>query len=159
MAIIYIGRTLRSATDSVTTAVALWARIVHLPSAILPANGNPTSQAPQTIPAGICRVSYIVTYTRGVSGGGITVFPLFGNGVEESSEIVIDHALTLEAPLGTQRSYLQGVVCPFPSTNSPIVFNMSFDVPPGMTMCRLLVQESGVPASPGTCAIVLQGSS
>lgn len=130
------------------------ARQVHLASGALPAAGAFTAQALQAIPAGVKRVTYAVTYTRGAAGG----FPVFrhesNNGTETMRNIVVNEAsLTVTQPDGRLDFTQEELAGPQPADNVAITYELTFVLGADIKSTRLLAAEAGVIGTPGTIAI------
>lgn len=142
-----------------TVGAASSARAVHLASQTLPAAGAYTSQALYTLPTGIRRVAFWVTYTRGAVNGRASFHLQWGNGTETSGDIVLDAGggavsnefLRTDFGIGELRG-------PQPPSASAINFVIAAEAPPGATAVRLLVAESGATGTPGTIAVAVTGS-
>jgi hypothetical protein len=134
-------------------------RTVHLLTQILPPSGNVTSQPPYMIPHGVHHVTFYITYTRGAPGGFPTFYILWGNGVEETQETLVDSCITISSPYSTQNMFLQDLDGPAPQDNNPISFILYVTIPGGSTTVRLIASEKGVPGAPGTLGITLTASS
>jgi hypothetical protein len=143
--------------DVIATAVGgtLVARTAHLASAALPAAGAFTAQTAYTIPEGIKRIAYLVTYTRGAAGGFVRLRLMWSDGTDEAREAVVDAAVTVAAPNGRQPVYLSELDGPVPADGSVIRWTVEATVPAGMLTGRLLAAEAGVVGTPGTASITL----
>jgi hypothetical protein len=133
-------------------------RTIHYAQSTLPAGGAFTSQLPFPMPLGTKRITFYITYTRGAPGGYGTFRLMWGNGVEEVQETVIDTDLFISQPVGAQNLLLQDLDGPVPTDGYPISFTVYASVPGGATHVRLLAAERGMTALPGTIKIVLTGS-
>jgi hypothetical protein len=145
----------------ISTAVggAIVARTAHLPSAALPGAGAFTAQTAYTIPEGIKRIAYLVSYTRGAAGGFVRLRLVWSDGTDEAREAVIDAAVTVAAPNGRQPVYLSELDGPVPADGTVIRFVVEATVPAGMLTGRLLAAEAGVVGTPGTASITLTAGS
>ncbi len=130
-------------------------RVVHLPSAALPAAGAYSSQAAFTLPPGAGYVSVYVTYARGAAGGYPTIKAMLGTSNEEGAVAIMDPTVTAAAPAETQ-PIGPGVLAMLPPADgSPVTLVFTVDVRGGGSKFRVLVAEAGVTATPGTCAVAL----
>lgn len=132
-------------------------RTQHRSETTLPASGNYSSQGAYTIPFGITRITYVVKYIRGGTGGYPRFRPKWGNGTEEADEITLRSAMTVAGHRARQKFYVQELEGPVPPNGSALTYSLPFEVPAGMTECRLLVAEAGNTGSPGTCGIAIVG--
>jgi hypothetical protein len=136
-------------------------RTVHIPAGtVLPIGGACTDQAVYSIPEGIRNISFYTTYTRGAVGGYPKFKLLWGNGVEETQETMVDMNFAVLSPSTVaQDMYLQNLTGPVPDTDDPVNSILHVCVPGGATTVRLLACEEGVPANPGTIGVTLTASS
>lgn len=132
-------------------------RAVHLASQTLPGAGAFTSQATFSVPSGVGEITFWVTYTIGAAGGFPLFRLLFGNGTEEGNDVVLNTAIAVAQPFGTQQIFEQTIEGPHPSSGAAINFVIATRVPRGATTARIVAAEGGVPATPGTIAIALAG--
>jgi hypothetical protein len=136
-------------------------RTVHIPDGtMLPTGGACTDQAVYDIPDGIRNISFYTAYTRGAVGGYPKFRLLWGNGVEETQETMIDMNYDVLSPSTVaQGMYLQNLTGPIPDTDNPVNSILHVCVPGGATTARLLACEEGTPATPGTIGVTLTASS
>lgn len=132
-------------------------RAVHLASQTLPGAGAFTAQAAFNVPSGVGEITFWVTYTRGAAGGFANLQILFGNGTEEGNDVVLNTAVTVVQPFGTQQIFEQIIEAPHPAAAGAINFVVATRVPRGATTIRMLAAEAGVVGTPGTIAIALAG--
>lgn len=132
-------------------------RIIHLPFGLLPPSGNFTNQAVYNIPQAVRHLSFYVTYQRGAVGGQSALHLLWGNGVEESQEVVLGIPIITD-PNSSQTSYFQEIDSPIPQNGIPITFILEINVPGGATTVRLIASEKGVTGTPGSLGVTLTGS-
>lgn len=129
-------------------------RTVHLASQALPALGLFTNQDYFSLPSAAETLNYWITYTRGVAGGYPKVQVQWGNGDEESSELVFDESsLATSGPIGSVNLYVEQLLLPPPNSAGALSMLLSVDVPAGATVARLIVAEAGQVGSPGTIAV------
>jgi hypothetical protein len=129
-------------------------RVQHLPTQVLPPGGLFTNQASYSIPNGISKIAFYITYTRAVPGGFCVIRLKWGNGVEETQATVL---LTSSTP-GDQVMRLSDLMGPIPEDDLPSSFMLETSVPGGASTVRLLAAEGGVIGLPGTASISLTGS-
>lgn len=135
-------------------------RVVHLPVQTLPISGAWTNQAVYAIPERIRQMTFYVTYTRGAAGGYPHFKLLWGNGVEETQETMIDmNYEVLPTSTAVQNMYLQNLDGPIPNTDAPVNSILHVCVPGGATTVRLLAAEEGQPGAPGSAGITLTAAS
>lgn len=133
-------------------------RTVHIPIGSLPPAGAFTTQPRYQIPPFIRKITFYITYARSIPGGRATFKLLWGNGVDETQETVLDSDVQNDAVLATQNLLLQGLDGPVPPDDSPVSFVIYVSVPGGATTVRLLAAEKGAPGNPGTLGVTLTGS-
>jgi hypothetical protein len=125
----------------------------------LPAGGAFTNQPSYVIPSGVRHVTFYLSYTRGFVNGFPVLRLLWGNGVEETQETLVDSDITVLTPaLSSQNMFLQDLDGPIPQDDNPVNFILYVTVPGGSKTVRLLVAEKGVPGAPGTIGIALTAS-
>jgi hypothetical protein len=135
-------------------------RTVHIPTQTLAVGGACTDQPVYSIPDGVRNISFYTTYTRGAAGGYPKFKLLWGNGVEETQETMVDMNFTVLSPSTVaQDMYLQNLTGPVPDTDDPVNSILHVCVPGGATTVRLLACEEGAPATPGTIGVTLTASS
>jgi hypothetical protein len=135
-------------------------RVVHLTTQTLPAGGAWTNQPVYIIPKRIRQLAFYISYTRGANGGYPIFKLLWGNGVEESQETMIDLSDVSNAPsTAIQNMYLQDLAGPVPETNSPVNSILYINVPGGAVTVRLLASEKGQLGTPGSVGITLTAAS
>lgn len=125
---------------------------MHLLTGTLPSSGAYTDQAPYQIPHCIRKISFYVTYQRGAPGGNASFKIMWGNGIGEYAETIIDYGD--QSPLS-----FQTLTGPTPTDDNEIKFVIYMTIPGGCVSARLIAAEAGVPGSPGTCSIILTASS
>lgn len=130
-------------------------RVIHLATGHLPPSGSFTDQPYYTIPTGIRRIAFYVTYTRGAPGGYMSVRLMWGDGVNEIQETLLDCSVPTNGPITTQNMYLQEMNGPVPQDDNPISFIVETRVPGGAKTVRLIAAEKGVPGAPGIAGITL----
>lgn len=129
-------------------------RTVHLASQVLPGGGLFTNQAFFDLPYGAETLIYWVTYTRGAAGGYPKVQVQWGNGTEQSSELLLDKSsLDVTDPIGSVNLYVEQPLLPAPNSDSPLPMILELDIPAGATEARLIVAEAGQVATPGTILV------
>lgn len=135
-------------------------RTVHLSQTYLPANGEYTSQAIWPVPHGIRRVTFYISYARGLPGGYASFRLMWGNGVEEVQETLIDSEsnFLLTSIDVSQDLFLQDLSGPAPQNSDPVSFTIYATIPGGTTTVRLLAAEKGIPGAPGIVSITLTAS-
>lgn len=134
-------------------------RTVQLATPALPLGGVFTAQPNTVIPLGTKRITYWITYTRGAAGG----FPAFRaewfNGTEQANNTILDSgSLVPVQPFAEANFYQEELLGPAPATAAAIVYELTFEVPPGTIGARLLAAEQGATGSPGTITIAMTGS-
>ena len=135
-------------------------RTVHLPTGPLPLGGAFTDQPAYKIPEKIRNVTFYGSYVRGAPGGFPVFRLLWGNGVEETQETMIDMDFEVLSPAqSNQDIYLQNLTGPVPDTDAPVNFILHVCVPGGATCVRLIAAEKGATASPGTLGLTLTAAS
>lgn len=135
-------------------------RIIHLANNTLPIAGQFTAQDSWSIPSGITKVTFYVTYKRSVPGGYPTFKLLWSNGTEETQETIINNSNATIDPLNlVTGSNLYQINGPLPDTDDPVNFIYYFSIPGGVSKVRLIAAEKGFPASPGFIQISLTASS
>lgn len=135
-------------------------RVIHLPSTVLPADGQPTEQAYFPIPTRVKSITFYIKYTRGADGGFPALKLFWGNGIEETQETVIDSVVgTVSSMEVSQNISLLDFYGPVPVNDEPVDFVIYVDIPGGSKTVRLKIAEKGVPLSPGTASITLTASS
>lgn len=135
-------------------------RVVHLPVGPLPNNGVFTDQNKYQIPTGITKITFYLSYKRGAPNGYAKLKLLWGNGVEETQETVIDISIDQSpGPYVTQPLYLQDIQCPIPTDDLTINFMIHASIPGSSKTVRLLAAEQGIPGIPGILGITLTASS
>jgi len=134
-------------------------RVVHLATQVLPAGGGWTNQPFYVIPERIRQLTFYITYVRGIADGYPEFKLLWGNGVEESQETMIDFNYTVSDPTATQNMYLQDLAGPIPDSNAPVNSIIHICVPGGALTARLIVAEKGQPGAPGSVGITLTAAS
>jgi hypothetical protein len=136
-------------------------RTVHIPAGTqLAAGGACTDQPVYSIPEGVRNVTFYITYTRGAAGGYPKFRLLWGNGVEETQETMVDMNFSVLSPSTvSQDMFLQNLTGPVPDTDDPVNSILHVCVPGGATTVRLLACEEGAPANPGTVGVTLTASS
>ena len=134
-------------------------RVVHLAPGILPPSGGFTAQPVFNVPHGIRHVAFYITYTRGAPNGNALFKLMWGNGVEESQETIVDTDIAGPSIMGQQGMFLQDLTGPVPADDNPISFVLYVSVPGGAKTVRLLASEAGVPGIPGIVGITLTASS
>lgn len=125
---------------------------MHLPIGPLPAAGAYTDQFPYQVPHCVRRLSFYITYQRGAPGGYATFKIMWGNGVDEYSETIVDYGNP--SPLS-----LQTLIGPAPIDDDEVKFVVYMTIPGGCVSARLLAAETGMPGTPGICSITLTASS
>jgi hypothetical protein len=130
-------------------------RTIHVETGYLPPSGGFTNQPYFVIPKCVRKVAFYVTYTRGAPGGFVVVRLMWGDGVTESQETLLDLATFTNEPLSSQNTYLQEMNGPTPSDGNPISFVIEGIVPGGAKTARLIAAEKGVPGAPGIVGITL----
>jgi len=130
-------------------------RVIHLVTGPIPPAGNFTSQSSYLIPTRIRKIAFYVTYTRGAPGGYPVVRLMWGDGVAETQETLIDTSVDPVQPVTSQNMYLQDLDGPIPPDGYPISFIVETRVPGGAKTVRLIAAEKGVPGAPGTIGITL----
>lgn len=133
-------------------------RAVHLNSGPLPASGNFTNQAPYLIPQHVRSLTFYVSYTRGTSGGYAALQLLWGDGVSEFNETLLDTTIEVNNPSSNQNLHLQEFDGPVPTDGNPVNFMIEASIPGGARSARLIIAERGQPSSPGTASITLTAS-
>jgi hypothetical protein len=128
----------------------------------LPAAGAYTTTPAFVLPVfGIREVTAWCTYTRGAANGQaafrVSFDDLAGGTPEDGNDVVLDQTLAVAQPFDNQSFYKQTLYGPVPQDANPITFALGILVPRGATRVRILAAEIGVPATPGTLAIVLAG--
>jgi len=114
-------------------------RVIHLATGSLPSGGAYTNQAVYAIPERIRCITFYITYTRGAPGGYPQFKLLWGNGVEETQETMIDMNFEVLSPSSIdQDMYLQNLSGPVPDTDSPVNSILRAGVPGGATTVRLV---------------------
>jgi hypothetical protein len=135
-------------------------RQIHLATTVLPLNGIYTSQNKFPVPTGVKKITFYITYTRGAPGGYAVFRLLWGNGVEEIQETVLDMDMVDEgndAHVG-QNLFAQDLFGPSPNDDNPLSFILYTSVPGGVTTARLIAAERGMPLQPGIIGITLTAS-
>lgn len=123
-----------------------------------PANDYPTGAF--QVPAGITRVTFWLTYTRGAANGAMAFNVMAGNGTESASIPVIDQTINpgTRTGFGTEAEYPWSVAPPAPSGASPLVYPpFTVEVQPGWSLW-LQATEVGVTATPGSLLVALTGA-
>ena len=133
-------------------------RTIHLEPNFLPPSSGFTSQLFYTIPKSIRKITFYVTYTRGSSGGFPALRLMWGNGVEETQETLIDSDITTSNQVSTQGMFLQELDGPVPPDGNPVSFILETTAPGGAKTVRLIACESGKPGTPGVLGITLTAS-
>jgi hypothetical protein len=134
-------------------------RQVHLPLQMLPLAGAFTTQNQFSIPTRIRRVTFYLTYTRGAADGYAIFRLLWGNGVEENPEAILNIDSGSGGPVWIgQQLRMQDLHGPAPIDSSPLDFSLYATVPGGATTVRLVAAEKGALANPGMLAITLTAS-
>lgn len=115
-----------------------------------------TTQPPFSVPSGVTEVTFSCVYTAKANGGQARLRALFGNGFDESPELVINHALDITAdPIARQNGYILEVNCPAATTaGDKIAFRLPVRIPRGEQTVRLVASEVGS-ETPGTMLITL----
>jgi hypothetical protein len=80
---------------------------------------------------------------------------MWGDGVTEVQETLLDAVAPGVEPVTAQNMYLQEMNGPVPSDGRPISFIVETRVPGGAKTVRLIAAEKGVPGSPGYINITL----
>ena len=133
-------------------------RAIHLASTVLPAVGAFTQQAFTALSPGAKEISFWITYTRGAAGGFPAAQVQWTNGVEESSQLILDQSsFAGGSPIGDVNVYVEEVLLPTPNSDSPLSYVLTAVVPYGATGFRLLAAERGVALTPGTIEIAYTG--
>lgn len=134
-------------------------RVEHLTSQELPAGGAFTSQADISIPEGLTKLSFWISYTRGAVGGYPQFQVEWSNGTEtDYVEMILDEgSLSASQPNASVQLYRQRLLGPIPQDGNALTYIFPFDVPLWATGVRLLAAELGVTATPGTIAIAATG--
>jgi hypothetical protein len=134
-------------------------RTIHLPTQVLPVSGIETDQPPYKIPHGIKKIAFYISYTRGAAGGYAGFRLLWGNGVEETQESLVDVDINKESSSNSSQSISLLDLCgPTPIDDNKINFIFYVTAPGGSSTVRLVACEKGVTGSPGTIGIVLTAS-
>lgn len=134
-------------------------RQVHIQTGPLPDSGSFTTQNAFPIPTGIRKFAFYVTYSRGAERGYPVFRLLWGNGVEETPETVLDSDINPGgSPFVSQNLFVQDLYGPTPVSDDPVTFVLYASTPGGATTVRLIAAEKGVPATPGTIGITLTAS-
>jgi hypothetical protein len=134
-------------------------RQVHLAFQTLPLLGAFTNQDKFPVPTGIRKVTFYITYSRGDAGGQPVFHLLWGNGVEEITETILDSDITQQSPVSvSQDLYLQDLLGPAPIDSNPVSFVLYASVPGGASTVRLTAAEKGNTTTPGSISITLTAS-
>lgn len=133
-------------------------RIIHLGTGYLPPSGGFTNQPYYVIPQCVRKVAFYVTYARSAIGGFAVVRLMWGDGVTESQETLLDLSTFINEPISSQNMYLQEMNGPTPADGNPISFIVEGIVPGGTKTVRLIAAEKGKPGAPGTIGITLTAS-
>lgn len=135
-------------------------RVVHLITQNLPAGGAYTNQPAYEIPSQIRKITFYISYTRGVANGRAKFRLLWGNGTEETQSTLLSHDFDeYSSAISNQDMYLQDMNGPIPDGPNPISFSIETTVPGGAKTVRLLASESGMQGAPGIISITLTASS
>jgi len=134
-------------------------RVPHFSGALM-AGGAFSDQAPFSIPSGVRRVAFYITYTRGAQNGYGLFRLMWGNGTDETQSTLIDSDFTsLSSVASSQDMYLNDLKGPVPTNGNPVKFTLETGVPGGATTVRLLAAEGGATGAPGTVSISLTAAS
>lgn len=133
-------------------------RVMHLVSGVLPASGNFTNQAPYSIPQQVRSLTFYISYTHGVTGGFPALQLLWGDGVSEFNETLLDTTIEVNNPSSNQNLHLQEFDGPVPIDGNPVNFMIETTIPGGARSARLIIAERGQPPSPGIASITLTAS-
>lgn len=134
-------------------------RSVHISYGVLPSSGQFTDQTQYQIGTGIRKITFYITYQRGAAGGSAIFRLLWGNGVEEIQETILDlDVIGQTASTQSQNLYLQDLNGPTPDDTNPISFVLYTTVPGGSTRVRLIAAEKGSILFPGNLGVTVTAS-
>lgn len=135
-------------------------RVVHLLEQILPVSGVFTNQSAYQIPTRIRKVTFYISYKRGMAGGYGLFRLMWGNGIEETQSTMIDLDFnSTNTSLSQQDMYLNDLKGPQPLNDNFVNFTIETRVPGGATTVRLLASEGGQTSNPGVIRITLTAAS